>query len=41
MNSDVLEHQDRALQEPDTRRPALLAGEEEETPDQHIFRGVD
>ncbi|MFI6358569.1 hypothetical protein ACIBJF_39550 [Streptomyces sp. NPDC050743] len=41
MTHDVLVEEQRASEEPDTRRPALLAGEEGETPDQHIFRGID
>ncbi|MGW2492622.1 hypothetical protein ACWCV9_36220 [Streptomyces sp. NPDC001606] len=27
--------------EPATERPALLAGEERDVPDRHIFRGID
>ncbi|WP_330305217.1 MULTISPECIES: hypothetical protein [unclassified Streptomyces] len=27
--------------EPGTERPALLAGEEHDVPDRHIFRGTD
>ncbi|WP_258053648.1 hypothetical protein [Streptomyces sp. Ru72] len=41
MSSYVLVDEERAPAEPDTRRPALLAGEEGETPDQCIFRGID
>ncbi|MFI7016179.1 hypothetical protein [Streptomyces sp. NPDC050164] len=29
------------LEEPGTHRPALLAGEEGDNPDPHIFRGID
>ncbi|MGP4087162.1 hypothetical protein [Streptomyces sp. KR55] len=42
---DSLEQEDLTLEdfleEADTQRPALLAGEEGENPDPHIFRGVD
>lgn len=46
MTTDVLVAEDLTLEdlateEPDTRRPALLAGEEAEAPDQCIFRGID
>ncbi len=29
------------LEEPGTHRPALLAGEDGDDPDPHIFRGID
>ncbi|MFI5676940.1 hypothetical protein [Streptomyces cellulosae] len=29
------------LEEPGTHRPALLAGEDGDNPDPHIFRGID
>ncbi|MBT2488545.1 hypothetical protein J7E96_08415 [Streptomyces sp. ISL-96] len=31
----------RPAVEPGTGRPVLLAGEEEDIPDRHIFRGID
>ncbi|WP_405886468.1 hypothetical protein OG747_52385 (plasmid) [Streptomyces sp. NBC_01384] len=43
-HSAVLEREDATWAEPAEpapERPALLAGEEREFPDRHIFRGID
>ncbi|WP_255305879.1 hypothetical protein [Streptomyces sp. Wb2n-11] len=41
MGADVIEHEATPREEPHAPRPALLAGEEGENPDRHIFRGTD
>jgi hypothetical protein len=37
----VLKREERGPAEPEAERPALLAGEERDVPDRHIFRGID
>ncbi|GAA2962578.1 hypothetical protein GCM10010446_55120 [Streptomyces enissocaesilis] len=41
VGADVIENGTTPLEEPHAPRPALLAGEEGEIPDRHIFRGTD
>ncbi|MFD5768432.1 hypothetical protein ACFWIN_21795 [Streptomyces sp. NPDC127049] len=41
MNTDIREHDTAGAERIVHVRAALLAGEEEEAPDLHIFRGLD
>ncbi|MER6481443.1 hypothetical protein ACFFSH_37080 [Streptomyces filamentosus] len=41
MNTDIREHDTAGTERMVHVRAALLAGEEEEAPDLHIFRGLD
>jgi len=42
LEKPTLQEEDgHASAEPGTERPALLAGEERDVPDRHIFRGTD